>query len=326
MPNRLMLIPGALLAAFSASCGGGADADRSAGQADDPGGASPGLSLPSSIVADRGGFIPEGIEYDELNGRILTGSLTEGSIMEIHPDGRVSAVVTDPELVSSVGIEADEPRGRLLVANADRRVFEGASGGQAKLGIYDLATGDRIAMVDLAASIGDGAAGLSHFANDVAVGDDGTAYVTDTMAGIIYRVDAEYRASVLYRSDAPEPPGWNGIVAHPDGYLLAAAGSTLWKVPIADPESAAPVVLPEEIPGQDGMVWTADGRLAIVSNSTQRLVALTSSDGWATADLAGVGTFEPQGTTVAVVGEELYVVHPHFADADPPSVSRVTLR
>ena len=238
----------------------------------------------------------------------------------------MSAVVTDPELISSVGIEADERRARLLVANSDRSVFEGAGSGQAKLGVYDLTTGDRIAMVDLAASIADAGTALSHFANDVAVADDGTAYVTDTMAGIIYRVELDYRASVLYRPDAAEPPGFNGIVVHPAGYLLVAAGSTLWKVPLGDPAAASPVVIPEEVPGQDGMVWTTDGRLAIVSNSTDRVVALTSRDDWATAELAGVATYQPQATTVAVVGEDLYVVHPHFADADPPSVTRVTLR
>ena len=325
MRNRLIL--GTLLISilYAASCGSGAAPGGSA-QDGDAGTASPEPPLPSSIVAERGGFIPEGIEYDQLNGRILTGSLTEGSILEIHPDGRVSPVVTDPELVSSVGIEADEPRGRLLVANADRAIFEGVGSGLAMLGVYDLATGDRIAMVDLAAAVAYAAPGLSHFANDVAVGDDGTAYVTDTMAGIIYRVDPDYRASVLYRHDGAESPGFNGIVVHPDGYLLVAGGATLWKVPLGNPAAASPVVLPEEIPGQDGMVWTTDGRLAIVSNSTDRVVALTSRDGWATAEPAGMAPYTPQATTVAVVGEELYVIHPHFADADPPSITRVTLR
>ncbi len=318
MWNRL--IPAAVLAMSVASCGTGADSGPSTETA------ATGPALPASIVAERGGFIPEGIEFDETNQRILAGSLSEGSIFEIHPDGRVSAVVTDPELVSSVGIEVDEPRGRLLVANSDRSVFEGAGNGQAKLGVYDLATGDRIAMVDLAASIADAGPGLSHFANDVAVSADGTAYVTDTMAGIVYRVDLDHRASVLYRPDTPGPPGYNGIEVHPAGYLLVAAGSTLWKIPLGDPAEASPVVLPEEVPGQDGMVWTADGRLAIVSNSTDRVVALTSRDDWATAEFAGVATYRPQATTVAVVGEDLYVVHPHFADADPPSVTRVTLR
>ena len=100
--------------------------------------------LPGMIVAERGGFIPEGVEYDTANRRLLTGSLSEGSIFQIHGDGQLTTVVTDAELVSSVGIEADEPRGRLLVANADASVFQGDGTGQAKLGVYALATGERI--------------------------------------------------------------------------------------------------------------------------------------------------------------------------------------
>ena len=64
----------------------------------------PGLP-PAMIVAERGGFIPEGVEYDTANGRIPTGSLSEGSIFHIRNDGQVTTVVSDPDLVSSVGIE-----------------------------------------------------------------------------------------------------------------------------------------------------------------------------------------------------------------------------
>ena len=92
------------------------------------------------------------------------------------------------------------------------------------------------------------------------------------------------------------------------------------------PVGATEVALPEDIPGQDGMVWTADGRLAIVSNSGNRVVALTSADGWTTAHVAGVAPYETQATTAAVVGDDIYVVHPHFADEDPPSVTRVTFQ
>ena len=115
--------------------------------------------IPETIVAERGGFIPEGVEYDTTNGRFLTGSLAEGSIFQIHNDGRVTTVVSDPDLVSSVGIEVDEPRNRLLVANSDRTVFEGESAGQAKLGVYNLTTGERVSMVDLAGAIDDELAG-----------------------------------------------------------------------------------------------------------------------------------------------------------------------
>ena len=278
---------------------------------------------PAMIMAERGGFIPEGVEYDAANGRILTGSLSEGSIMQIHNDGRVTVVISDPALVSSVGIEVDEPRNHLLVANSDFSVFQGATPGHAKLGVYDLTTGERIAMVDLAAAVVDPADDAVYFANDVAVGEDGTAYVTDTRMGGIYQVDTNYEASVLHQFDGFGP---NGVVYHPSGYLLAGGSAALWKVPLDDPAGATQVTLPEEIPGQDGLVWMPDGNLAIVSNSGNRVVALTSADDWATAQLAGVAPYEIQGTTAAVIGDDIYVVHPHFADEDPPSVERVVFQ
>jgi sugar lactone lactonase YvrE len=318
---------GLVIVLVSAMCAGCAAEPEQPAAAPEPEAATPtAASLPATIVAERGGFIPEGVEYDTTNGRLLAGSLSEGSIFQLHSDGRLTTIVSDPELVSSVGIEADEPRARLLVANADRSVFEGGSTGQAKLGVYDLASGERIAMVDLAAVLADAPADASYFANDVAVGDDGTAYVTDTRMNVIYRVGTDYEASVLFRFEPMEGLGLNGIVYHPSGYLLVAGGATLWKVPVDDPTGATQVMLPETVAGQDGMVWTADGLLAIVSNSESRVVALTSADEWATAALAGVGAYEVQATTAAVVGDQIYVVHPHFADEDPPSVERVTLQ
>ncbi len=278
---------------------------------------------PATIVAERGGFIPEGVEYDMSNGRILTGSLSEGSVFKLHNDGRLTTVIGDPDLVSSVGIEVDEVRDRLVVANSDRSVFQSGGAGQAKLGVYNLTTGERIAMVDMAASVEDPGDEALFFANDAAVADDGTIYVTDTRMGLVYVVDGDYEPSVLHRFDGFAP---NGIVHHAEGYLLVAGGSSLWKVPLDDPSGATEVALPEEIPGQDGMVWTADGRLAIVSNSGNRVVALTSADGWTTAHVAGVAPYETQATTAAVVGDDIYVVHPHFADEDPPSVTRVTFQ
>ena len=313
-----------------AGCGGSEPEARDAQTA----AAAPAPNLPAMIVAERGGFVPEGIEYDAASGRLLVGSLPEGTIYQLHGDGRLTAVVTDAELVSSVGIEVDAPRNRLLVANADFRVFEGAGQGRAMLGAYDLATGARIAMVDLAAVIPNApdqpptvvGAPATYFANDVVALPDGTAYVTDTSQNVIYRVTPDYQASVFHRFEPTEGLGLNGIVYHSAGYLLVAGGSVLYKVPLADPSATSRVTLPEAVEGQDGMVWMSDGRLAIVSNSQSRVVALTSSDGWATAQLAGVGAFTIQGTTAAVVGTDIYVVQPHFADQEPPSVERVTLR
>jgi hypothetical protein len=165
------------------------------------------------IVAERGGFIPEGVAYDSKNAMFLTGSLSEGTI--IHPDGRVTQTVRDSELLASVGIEVDEPRDRLLVANSDHSVFQNGDTRQAKLGVDDLTTGERIVMVDLAAAIGDVPDDAVHFVNDVAIGGDGTAYVTDSRMNVIYRVTPDYEASVLHRFEPTEGLVVNGLFVTP---------------------------------------------------------------------------------------------------------------
>jgi hypothetical protein len=288
--------------------------------------ATAGNTIPAVITAVRGGFIPEGIEYDQANRRFLTGSLAEGSIFTIGTDGSVTPVITDAELVSTVGIEVDEPRDRLLAANSDRGVFGGGAAGHAKLGVYSLTTGAKLAMVDLGATLTNPTG--SFFANDVAVDNDGNAYVTDTMQNVVYRVGADYRASLFHRFQPMEMAQLNGIVYHDDGYLLVAAGARLFKVPVLDPNGTTEVMVAEPVPGADGMVWTADGRLAITSNSADnpRVVALSSNDGWVTAQTAGVARVMGQATTAAAMGNEIYAIHPHFNDAEPPSIERAVFQ
>jgi sugar lactone lactonase YvrE len=280
------------------------------------------------ITAERGGFIPEGIEYDEDNGRFLTGSLAEGTIFVVERDGRVVPFVEDDELVSSVGIEVDEDRDRLLVANSNSAVFGDQNAtGHAKLGVYHLTTGERLAMVDLGATVGGEA---RHFANDVTVDGEGNAYVTDSFANAIYRVTPDYRASVLHRfTDLAQGDLLNGLVYHEGGYLLAVAGQKIYKVPVANPAGTTEVDVSEPVGGQDGIVLTRDGRLVVTSNSATepRLVAFRSNDNWLSAQRAGVADLTGgAATTVAVVGEELWAVHPHFNDQEPPTIERGVLR
>jgi sugar lactone lactonase YvrE len=274
------------------------------------------------ITAERGGFIPEGIEFDQANNRFLTGSLAEGTIFEIERDGSVVPFIRDADLVSSVGIEADEPRDRLLVANSDRAAFGGDAAGQAKLGVYNLTTGERLAMVDLGAALG---TQPKYFANDVTVDGEGNAYVTDTMNGVLYRVTPDYQPSVFHRfTNLPEGSQLNGIVYHDRGYLLVVAGQNTYKVPVANPAGTTQVNVANPVGGQDGIVWAADGRLVVTSNSgtEPQLVAFTSNDDWATAQRAGVAVLVGQATTAAAVGDEVWAVHPHFADAERPTIEQ----
>ena len=287
----------------------------------------PGQSTTDIITAERGGFIPEGIEYDEDNGRFLTGSLAEGTIFVIERDGRVVPFIRDADLVSSVGIEVDEDRDRLLVANSDRAVFGDQNAtGHAKLGVYNLMTGERLAMVDVGATVG---APARYFANDVTVDGEGNAYVTDTFANAIYRVTPAYEPSILHRfTDLPQGVQLNGIVHHGGGYLLVVAGDRIYKVPVANPAGTTQVNVSEPVDGQDGIVLTADGRLVVTSNSATepRLVVFRSDDNWASAQRAGVAVLNGQATTAAIVGDDIWAVHPHFGDAEAPTIERGIFR
>lgn len=284
-----------------------------------------GSGFPERIVVERGGFIPEGIEFDTTGRRFLTGSLVDGTIYEIRTDGTLVPLAVDAELVSSVGIEADEPRDRLLVANSDRSVFGGQCPCVAKLGVYRLSTGERLAMIDLSRLAGGNADDVV-FVNDLTVDLAGNVFLTDSFRNVIYRVDPSYQATLLHRFEPTTGLQLNGIVHHVEGYLIvAAAGSQglLYKVPVADPQSALPIALSQPAIGADGLLWDAAGRLIVVSNSSGSALAYVSSDGWDSAELVGTARFDGQATTGAAVDDAIYVVQPHFSDAEPPVLLRV---
>ena len=292
--------------------------------------AAPPAENPAVITFTTAGTIPEGVEYDAKNGRFLVGSLSKGTVFVVGNDGTLTPFIQDPDLKSSVGIEVDEERNRLLVANSDSAVFSGKSAGQAKLGIYQLDTGERIAMIDLAATGPKDA--KAHFANDLTVGEDGSVYVTDSFARVVYKVDPSNAVSVFLPNSFGEAKDHmlNGIVFNPAGYLLVAESVTgdLYKVPVADPKAFSKVKVPDSLAGADGLVWHPNGSIIVVRNDNSlSAVALSSSDDWASASPAGKGTYALQATTAAVAGDDVYVVHPHFSDANAmPSIERVALQ
>ena len=252
-----------------------------------------------TIILRAPGLVPEGVECDTKNKRFVGGSLSHGTVFKVADDGTVTPFVEDPDLKSSVGIEVDEARNRLYVANSDAAVFEGQSAGQAKLGIYDLSTGKRIAMIDLAAA-GPREA-KSHFANDVTVAQDGTLYVTDSMARVLYKVDTQNKVTVWLPDSSADAKEfmWNGIAAHPSASFLIVAESTagtLYKVPLATPERFMKVKLSEPVVGADGIVWHPDGRrlLVVRNDASKSVVALKSSDEWRSATVDSRGSFGSQ--------------------------------
>lgn len=273
--------------------------------------------LPDTVLVEEPGLHPEGVEWDAERSRFLVSSVTRGTVTAVEDDGSLATLVEDTAIAASIGVHIDRERGRLMVADADPSSIQGAGEGHARLGIYDLETGERIHHVDLG-GLHDG----RHFANDVTVGPDGSAYVTDSFSPVIYRVSPEGEASVFVEDErlGTEGFGLNGIDHHPDGYLLVAmAGDrTLYRVPLDAPGELSEVELTEPF-GADGLTLRDDGALVAVattgSGQDQRNEALLlrSDDGWSSARIVERAP-APGATTAAVRDGAVYVVNPHFGE------------
>ena len=273
------------------------------------------IKLPDLIRVERSGLFPEGLEYDSKNKRFLLGSAAEGTIFWVGDDGSHSAFIEDDDLRSSAGIHIDLANDRLLVVNTDPGVYTGAApeGSTASLAAYDLTTAERLFLTDLTELT----AGDQQLANDVAVDMQGNAYVTDSLAGVIYKVDLFGKASVFAEDErfANEVAGLTGVEYHSDGFLFAAVSGdgALYKVPLDEPTAVTEVKLKKPLAGAHGMVLRPDGNLVVVTAEFSTVVALVTGDNWDSAIVASSALTDPEGgaTTAAIRGNEVYVVYMH---------------
>lgn len=160
-------------------------------------------------------------------------------------------------------------------------------------------------------------AGESSFADDVAVDEDGNAYVTDIMGSKIWKVSPDGEPLSIIKNGtftqragtANNLIGLNGIVYHPNGYLLVVhtSGGDLFKV---DPRTGGVGVV--KVRGSlkrgDGLELLSPTRLA-VAGMPSRLVE--SSDDWETASVTGryVGPAHRVGSSATVKDGDVYVNH-----------------
>ncbi len=261
------------------------------------------------IVFDN--LFPEGLEYDENGGRFLLGSMSQRSIFQVFDDGTFEPFIEDPDLIECYGLEIDRNNNRLLVVNNIE------SDGKSYLNSYDLSTGERIFRSEISSIKPD----LPHSANDVAVDADGNAYVTDWASDAIYRVDME--GNPILFMEHTQFATLNGIVYHPNGFLLLGSypGSflgefILLKIPLDNPE----VIEVEITDGYwgfiltDGMIMDPDGTVIMVTYPRSDIGRLQSEDDWETAQVIGksVGHADGNGSTIALRGEEVYVIYSHM--------------
>ena len=171
----------------------------------------------ASVLAFRTGekdLEPEGIAYDPRERCFYLGSIKQRKIIRIEPGGRQTDFVASGKdgLLGVVGLRVDPGR-RHLWANAfgpEGSADEGAGG----LFQFDLASGRLLKKVVLDAANG------KHLFNDLVVAPDGAVFVTDSEAGVIYRLAPGATALEVFAGESGQYRFLNGITIDPSGRRL----------------------------------------------------------------------------------------------------------
>ncbi|MDF7809831.1 hypothetical protein [Hymenobacter sp. YC55] len=274
---------------------------------------------PSRIRVAQAGVSPEGVQYDELNRRFLVSSRTRGRIGAVKDDSTYTVFADDPRLVSTIGLNLDLTRNRLLAAVSDNganttRSTPATLRRLAGLAIFNSNNGNLTRYVDLGAL----RPNQNHFANDITVDLEGNAYITDSASPIIYKVDPQGNATVFLEDPQLSGGtgfGLNGIVFHPAGFLLVAKSNdgTLFKVPLNNPGGFTRVTSNQNLVGADGLLLLAPQTLLVVSGSQTSVFRLVSNDNWASSYNSGTFATGPVSPTTITRRNltDAYVLYPY---------------
>ena len=234
---------------------------------------------------------PEGVTFDSVSNVYYVSSARLGKVGKVTPNGTYSLFYTENNLKSTYGMKI-HPDGKLLYvcvgdANYSKFTTPETRTKMARLLILDLASGKKIKDIDLSAL----KAG-KHFPNDLTFDDQGNAYITDSFAHTIYKVDAGGNPSIFAENEKflTEGIGLNGIVYHKGGFLLVdnSATGTIYKVSLSNPKNVEVVKTDQFFMGADGLLLNRPDQLTVVVNGgNDKIFQLESTDNWASAKLSG---------------------------------------
>ena len=262
---------------------------------------------------------PEGIAYDKAANLYYVSSARLGNIGKVTPQGVYSILHGDTTLKSTYGIKIHPDGKRLFacVADANYSKFTNPSTRtkMARLISIDLSSGKKLSDIDLSDLIPG-----KHFPNDIAFDQQNNAYITDSFAGAIYKVSADGKPSVFAKDDLfkTEGVGLNGIVFHPDGFLIVDNSSKgqLFKIDIKNPKSVSKIDIEQFFMGADGLLLSDKNTLNMVVNGgSDKIYQLATTDGWKSAKVSASTLSTDRFTypsTATQNGKDIWIMNAQF--------------
>ncbi|NQT35617.1 SMP-30/gluconolactonase/LRE family protein [bacterium] len=207
----------------------------------------------SGFVIEKVGFkTPESVLYDSDADVYLVSNIN-GSPLGEDDNGFISRINASDRKVnlkwidgSSETVTLNAPKGMAIIA--DRLYVSDVN----FVRIFDLNNGEPLGEVFIAGSV---------FLNDIAVGPDGTVYVTDSNAGKIHRIDSDGKVVMLNQGKKLKRP--NGIIWAWDRLIVVSFGGN--EIYSVDQGGKKKKIAKAPTGQLDGVVLLNDGRLALSS-------------------------------------------------------------
>jgi len=261
-----------------------------------------------TIMDDK--VFPESITNTKA-GDIIIGSLGKGGVYRAPAGTDKATLWLDPAktgMVVSLGVFAHDESNTLYVCSGAPPVSEGQERQTQYIALrtFDLTTGDAKGTYPIPAT------GKS-ICNDIAVGPDGAAYVTDTGGGRILRLAPQGSELVPWLADE-RIAGVNGI-AIGDGvmYVDSVASSKLFSIPMSEGMAGDITELRPSIPlnRPDGMRSIGGNKFLMAENAadTGRVTEVTVNGDQAEVRVLKV---DPGVTGVTKVGDIVWIDNAKF--------------
>jgi sugar lactone lactonase YvrE len=287
-------------------------------------------AAPSEVALPGERAFPESVTATR-DGTLFVSSMAEGGVFRAGPGAATAERWIEPgagDSRSTFGVLADEGSGTLWVCSVDLSFIGVPGPGTAKgsaLKAFDLGTGRLKASTPLP--------GEPSVCNDIAIGPDGSAYVTNTFQPHILRLRPGDGTFEVWATDGRLGPpangaGLDGIAIGGDGhvYVNTFSEGRLFRVEVRDDGTAGgitelkpsrPLRFPDVMRphGPDGFLMTeGGGTLDLVTIKGDEAVIETLKDGFA----GGAAAVTRVGDTAWVAeGQHPLLLDPKLKDQKP---------
>ncbi len=272
-------------------------------------------TAPIPIDGER--VFPESLDAS-ADGTLYIGSIGKGVVYRAAPGAAKASIWLEKaanKLSAVTGVVVDEAHGQLWVCSTDlNRVGEPVS-----LKLFDLKGGALKGDYPFPESKG--------LCNDIAVGKDGVALVTDTSGARVFRLRPGAAALEQWVAD-PRFEGVDGIAFGPDGHVFVnnVRSNLVFRIEWKPDGSAGEITQVETsrpLEGPDGMRPTGDGRFLFAENRGGRVSIGAFEGDRLRIDTLKEGLENPPAATMArgsiwyVEMKSKYRNDPAFKDNDP---------